>query len=508
MPRRPSTVLIAVAVTLSAAACGSTVVPSGSSALGAAADGGLSAPGPSSSGGVTSGDAGLGLPATGGGAVAPSATGLSAATSAAAGRSGTTGAAGQTTTGASSGLPVGPGVSATAINVGILYTRQSGDVGAQFGAKGLVKGDLRAEQMAIIDYINKHGGAAGRKLNAIAYDATTSSSAQSVCSYWTQDHKVFAGVYPGGQVPSDVGSACMAHAGALWINVPFVPGTEAYMDHLAPYYYTPGQLESVRMGQDYVDGLAASGFFTGQHKVGLLYYDVPALQASLQQGVLPALARHRVKLAAQPYAITYPSDDSQDAAAVSAVQNAELRFAAAGIDRVMFLDAGAGLAFFFMQNASTQGYHPRYGLETGSNPSFIEQQGFAKDQLPGSVGVGWRPAADVAMSVIPDSPARKLCRQIMATAGLAATAENDLMVQYDMCSSFFFLRDAINAAGVPNALTIRSALGRLAEAPDASANSMGDGYAPTKPWGAQYYQRLQFVTTCSCFRYVGARSRV
>jgi hypothetical protein len=392
------------------------------------------------------------------------------------------------------------------VNVGIIYTDQSqanARLGA-FGANDLVYGDLLAEQKAVINYINGHGGVArGRKLVPVPYNATTDSSPQSLCTYWTEDHKVFTGIYPGGQVESADGVSCMKRHHAMLIQSPFDPGDKSFFNTYGAYYYAVSGLEAIRMGRDYVNGLFDQGFYTGGKKIGLLYYDVPSLRSAYAQGVKPALASHGLQLsAADTYAITYPYKSSDDAAAVRAVQSAELRFAADGVDRVMFLDAGAGLAFFFIQNAKTQNYKPKYGFESGSNPSFIDQN-FTASDLTGSLGVGWLPAGDVDSAFIPDNPARKLCRDIMRKAGQPPQSQSDLYAQYDMCATFFFLKEGLDHATSVSAEGLQAGLTALGNAPNASADTLGSGYAPDKHWGARQYYWLRYDPGSGSFKYYG-----
>lgn len=405
----------------------------------------------------------------------------------------------------------GPGVTATTVSVGIMYAAQSAlnASAGSVGATGLVYGDLLVEQRAVVDWINGHGGVAGgRTLALVAHQATPGSpSPQAVCSDWTDDHKVFAGVYPGGQVESDVLAACMAQHRAIYINSPFDPGAQDFFDRFGPYYYAPTGFEATRMGAAYVDGLVAQGFFEGAHKLGLLYYERPSLQAALDKGVRPALARHGISLASsETMGITYSVDGSGDASTVSQIQAAELHMASAGVDRMMFLDTGAGLAYFFMTSAQNQRYTPRYGLESGSNPAFLGEN-FDAGQLARAIGVGWLPGGDVATAQIPDTPARRLCRAIMRAAGQQAQSEADLFVQYEICSNFFLLQKGLNAATAPNAEAFQRAVERLGAVPDASAASTGDVFAPGKHWGVGTYRDLEYAEGCACFRYYGAAHR-
>jgi hypothetical protein len=417
-----------------------------------------------------------------------------------------------TTAGAQTGAAaLAPGITATTVSIGILTVSQAeaNAYGATFGVKGLEAGDVEAEQQAAASYINAHGGVAGgRKLTLVPYNVDPTASqdrtAQAACQYWTEDHKVFAGIIPRGQVENAVAASCLAQHRTLMVTTPFVPGNQDFFNRYGPYYYAPNSFESIAMGRTYADGLYDQGFFTGKHKLGLLYYDIPSMQQALKKGVLPALARRGVQLsAADTYAITYASDSSQNASTVSAVQSATLRMRTDGVDRVMFLDAGAGLALYFATQAESQSYHPRYGYMSGSNPSFLELN-LKASQLSGALAVGWVPTADVATASIPGSPARTQCRKLMDAAGQRPVSENDLAIQYHICAVFFLLRDGLNRAASLTADGFQAAVQGWGSVPELAVDGFGESYAPGKHWGTSSWSAVHYVDACGCFRYYGS----
>jgi hypothetical protein len=487
--------------------CGSTVQGRSTAGIGAATD---------PAGAVE--DTGIGAPAAAGTAAGPSRAGGSApdvtgSTSGSRSAEPVRGAAppagsnaGAASQPASTPLSLGPGVTATSVSIGILHDGKTADHGAQFGAKGLASGDMLAMQKAVAAYINAHGGVAKRRIELVPYDVAGGGSAQAICTAWTEDHHVFAGVNPGGQITSDTMAGCMAKHRSVFVQSPFVPGDAAFFKQFAPYYYTPRSFESVTMGRDFVVGLADQGYFQGDHKIGLAYYDLPAHRAAIARGLVPALKQRGLSLKATA-AIHYPASDSESGDTISAIQGAVLKFASEGIDRVMFLDTGAGVSFFFIQSANSQGYHPKYGLESGSHPQFLAEN-FDAASLAGSIGVGWVPPADLSPSGLPATPARALCRQIMNDAGHPAKSSQDSLLQFDICSIFFFLKAGLDAAAAPSPSGFREAMSSLGDVPAASASSLGDGFGPDKPWGTRYYSALAYVAGCSCFRYRGSPHRV
>jgi len=168
---------------------------------------------------------------------------------------------------------------------------------------------------------------------------------------------------------------------------------------------------------------------------------------------------------------------------------------------VLFLDAGAVSALIFMQSAKSQNYHPKYGLNTGSDPALLAGN-FDASTFAGSYGVGWsrrrrghgRHAPKRCPDALPED--HEGCRQV-------AKSVDDQLVQFNMCTSFFFLQATLNAAAGPSASAVAQALGKLPEVPAASAASLGDGYAIGKPWASSTTRARPTGPTAGAFRYLG-----
>ncbi|MHB8449567.1 MAG: type 1 periplasmic-binding domain-containing protein [Mycobacteriales bacterium] len=500
------------------AACGSTVPLSDRGLSAQGGQSGLAGAGglgnlPGSQAGGGGGAAGTTSAGTGsaGGDVTSAGAGGSSGPSELGAASGTGAASGPGASSAGGQVPgqTVPGVTATTVAIGdlVVNSQEADAYLASFGGTSLTVGDLHLEQGAVVSYINSHGGVAhGRHIVVVEHTINVANSsateAQATCATWTQDNHVFAGVAPGAQVENTDLLACLAAHHTILVQSSFDPGDAQLFAQYPDYYYAPGSLESVQMARDYVQGLINENYFAGGlRRIGVLYYSAPSLVSAFQNGLLPALAAHGLK-PSQSIEISYATDNSQDASTVAAIQSAELHFRAAGIDHVLFLDAGAGLAFFFMKQANSQNYYPKYGLETGSNPQYLEQN-FSSSQLAGSVGIGWQPANDVDLDHFPPSPARSLCLQIMKNAGQQSTSANDEVIQLEICADFFFLQAALNRATSLTPEGFAAAVDSLTSAPTAAAASIKEGFGPGQHWGALDYEQLYYNTGCSCFLYEG-----
>ncbi len=92
-----------------------------------------------------------------------------------------------------------------------------------------------------------------------------------------------------------------------------------------------------------------------------------------------------------------------------------MRFRNEGVTNVLFLGEGGLYPLFFMRAADTQGYYPKYGLNTDQAPGSVLQRTAPAAQLRNAIGMGWTPILDVdaAHDPGPVNPATRLCLDIM-----------------------------------------------------------------------------------------------
>ena len=116
--------------------------------------------------------------------------------------------------------PSAPGVTDTTIYIGSYYNKNQGQGNAAFGASGLDQGGARKPQNVMIDWVNSHGGVAGRKLSPIYYGFDASGTGppsdqqdQAACAKYTQDNKVFAMIVQG-----SIFDECAKREGAVDLN--------------------------------------------------------------------------------------------------------------------------------------------------------------------------------------------------------------------------------------------------------------------------------------------------
>jgi len=259
------------ALALLAAACGSTVANTGSGQLGSSNGQTLTVPsGPTGSNAPGSvGNSGSGLPGSAGAGPGQAAAGAGS------GQSTGQSAAGSSGGGASVAEPGdGPGVTATTINIAAAYDPDAAAADSALGAANANPGDTKAEETAVINYINAHGGVAHRKLNPIWYKASVNQDANTTyeqgCAAWTQDNKVF--VLSGG---SPILDQCTASEHAIGLAAGAIA-----LETTAQNRKYPADINLTSVTIDHsmlvtINGLQRQGYFSKGAKVGVVTWDDP-----------------------------------------------------------------------------------------------------------------------------------------------------------------------------------------------------------------------------------------
>ena len=497
-PPRPRRLLVALAgLALAATACGSTVPKAELQA--ALANGGQNGGlGTGGSTGAATGTTGLGGTGTAG------TTGL------------TTGTTGVTTgtTGLTSGGPLGPGITATTINIGVIHVKNSAAGNAALGVAG-TEVDDQTPYRVVLDDINSHGGVAGRKLKTVTAVIDTTSSqtidqqAQAACATWTQDNKVFAilGGAQGGIVEE---CAEKAHA----INI--IPGGASIPDTFRryPHYLEISGMNLVRMGPVTVKGIGAQGYFNGSPKLGIVTWDEPEYHTALADGYLPALRGFHVT-PATPIAYIHAPQTYNDLGGMNSdINSAVLRFSGQDIDHVMIIDgaagicAGACLGYEFLNQAQSQEYYPRYGFNDYNYADTSVDSLYPHQQLVGSVGVIWSDddsSHDVGWHT---NKARESCYDLMHKHGFDydATNQNQTYAVRAACEMFWFFRDVI--ARLPRGATLNN------DNFMTSVNQMGTSFQSLNTYvsrlsasqhdGASAVRNEAYFESCKCYKFTSA----
>jgi ABC-type branched-subunit amino acid transport system substrate-binding protein len=514
-------------------ACGSTVATQGTAASQVGGTAGSSGLGPAASGGDGLGD-GLAAPFGDAGAVADAPDGVlttepgvggprdsvagggsvASGSGAAASGAGTAGGAAGGRGTAPGGGGVAPGVTDDTILIGITDAKSQDQVVADAGIKGASQGSNARMSSALVEHINRNGGVAGRKLKLLVYNYDSSSTpedqAAAGCAHFTQDNRVFA-VLSYGQTASDITKACLSKK-----NVPLLSSHGTHFDdtdlRTYPTLWPVAGFNAKRKAPAYVDGLAASGFFTpwdqnaaapakvGTPKVGLVYFD-DAFNKRINPSLRAALSRHGMKFAREAAIRTDDTGGQAD------LKSAVLRFSSEGITHVLFnSEVNAGMFGLFAVNAASQAYYPRYGVASFDFPALVKANLPDHKPLNGMKGIGWLPTLDVDTPA-PLTAAQKFCLKIYQDKGITPADNNQRQIMLTNCDVFFKFAKAASFAGTQlNTASFFAGVQRLGAAEPTY------GYTPLDYSrhvdGVSNINYLEFHAPCDCIRYTKTGVRI
>jgi ABC-type branched-subunit amino acid transport system substrate-binding protein len=511
----------AAAVALLATACGTTV--KGADAVDSAGSG-LTAPAAGQSG---TGDSGLTVGSSPGGAAGakPGALGTTSSTA-----TGATGAASTPTATSGSVAPQLPGlgITKTTISIGVSYSTGNDEANRALG-NNLTTGDQKADAQAVIDDINTRGGVAGRKLVPVWYDYQTTDARpyttidNEACAHFTQDNHVFA---VAGDGITENFAACVTKAGAMMVASAsqIIDPDQAYFDRY-PYVFNVGYLTQDRMMAEEVRSLVRQNWFTGWNsstgnpasavpaKIGIISFDTPSWNTPLDHVMLPALrqAGHPVD-PANVERVAHPSGTNDIASSVAQIQSAVLKFRQNGVTHVIVLDGNGSMTLHMLNNMRSQHYYPRLGVNSATGMEVLATQYHEDAQsFHGAAGLGWGPILDLPAGKGDryfTSHTQDCIRMVEKRTGQKFADTNSASVALGECDQLYLLADAINSAGsVVNRDTASAAIEALGGKFPA-AGTRGVFFSPSRHDGIEFGYDISFDMSCRCAKYVSGPFRI
>jgi ABC-type branched-subunit amino acid transport system substrate-binding protein len=483
---------------LIAAACGSTVplaqqraIEETSSRQGFGLDAGTGLSGPAASGG------GSGLSASRTASRASSVPGAAGAT----GPSGGTAAVGTN----------GPGISDKTIKIGIGYAPDAAQQNAALGASGATQIDTKTAYDTLVKDLNARGGIGGRKVAVVYHEYSLTGTEpydqqdQAACTRWTQDDPVF--ITDGG-LNTDTFLACMEKAGAI---------SGIFMDSLRaigklkyrqfPHYLQPRNIDLEDLQTLKIDSLGKMGCFGGKPKIGLVSIDTPHHRRAIKDALVPALRKRGLSLSESIY-VRDPESGAETGQLVSEITNAAVRFNSVGVTHVLFTDAGAGIAFFFMQSAEKQAYRPRYCLDGASGNTALADllaQTGSVEQLNGALSIAWMPSIDTRPEDLPawaKTAQQERCYELMRKAGVTMDSGNAKGLAELACDTVWLIEAILKRTGsVFNQDTFLQGLQRLGDDHVSAGGAFVVSLSATKHDGLGTVANMKYISDCQCFRY-------
>jgi hypothetical protein len=407
-------------------------------------------------------------------------------------------AAGRPVTVAATAL--GPGVSATSIRVGFTIQQNSAAVSSIASTYKVQLPDNRAADAALVNYVNAHGGVAGRKLlpTYFSYDPSSGNAdtiGQAACASFTQDKQVFAAL--DAFVPNNTFNSCMQKAGRLMLEYGLWFGSSSSWARYRNEVAADG-LPFDQSATLLAEHLASTGFLSSSTKLGVLVRSSADLTEAYSRGFVPALTRLGLKVDQTVY-MRDAQAESDISGYTSDISSAVLKFASNGINRVVFFDTGSYSALVFSQTAQQQRYHPLYGLTSLNGIVTFDGNSSYASQMTGAQGISWETNAD-GMTKTPTHSAQR-CLAILKAASIDTSNTTTDASYLETCQTFFLFKAAGDAAGATlNRGTFLNAV-----------ENLGSTFESTNTWGgatrfdAQHhsgvamYRPFVYDQSCSCF---------
>ncbi|HEX6489024.1 MAG TPA: hypothetical protein VF137_09190 [Candidatus Dormibacteraeota bacterium] len=488
------------------------------SAIGAAGSGGTAAGGAS------------GLPGSAGGAAGAGAAG-SAGAAGATGAAGTAGAGGTT----SSGGPLPVGVTPTTVRIGFFHSNNVNTINEANGIQGLNNvGNGDAQANAMVDWINKHGGIAGHRVQAVFVNEDASNTdptyGQQLCTTMTEDEQVFAVIDGNNEDTKTL--QCYAQHHTLNINTGLSLFSESQLRQWQPYVWVP---EGPSLDRNLIETLSAisqRGFFTPPDAVtkikpGFVFPNDPDTQNVVTNTVIPYL--HQLGYSDSQFdQVSIDVSSGNTGAVLAQINNAALKFDTDSVNRVFFVnDSGAALFAFFARDADNEHYVPRYGLNSQDG---LDATGYLvpEEQKVNSISVGYWPWADtstVNSSGFPNGASESACYQIMNQHGIYSAepkgkerdGEGMLTIEWTCDALWTLYYGAAQLGQNLSAANVSAAIQGLGNSFQQSDTYFGYTlFGPRHLDGVDYYRYIRFDPSCTtgydggtgsppqgCFKYDG-----
>lgn len=439
------------------------------------------------------------------GSGAGSSTGGSTGSQSGPAATGTSSSSGSSSTGASSPSAFNPKV----FKIGVMTSSNANTALAAIGSGTADGQGYDNASQAILNYVNAHGGIAGRKvvvaINDVDSTASPQSQSQKACAQWVQDDHVTLALPSSAVEDNDVLRACLGKAGIPTLLGPIYSNTVDKGFASSPLWAENQTLSTEAYARTYIRGLAAQGFFKNA-KVGVVYYDGNPFSGVLTKILLPELKAAGISNPVTAGAsISGLSDLSSGSAAMS---NAVLKFRSAGVNKVLFFEPWVGY-FSFLQNAQSQGYSPTYGLSSQEAPEVVKQLGLVSaKQLKGARLVSWTPVGDLGnYSAQYQGPLTATCNAIFKAAGVTPAGQGsrlDYALQYGACEALIFLQSVYkNAPHTLSGSDFTRGINALGSTFPLALKPKGT-FSPTKHYAVSQYWNGHFDDGCACFVYDGA----
>jgi ABC-type branched-subunit amino acid transport system substrate-binding protein len=460
--------------------------PAGTTGGGSTGTGGSSGAARTTSGGSAAGSGGV--TSLGGGAGTTGGTTSGGGTTAGGGTSSGIAGGGTTGGGGTTRFASDRGVTPTTVKLGFLYLN-FGSVAGASQAVGL-RSDIDKVIQAYVADANRHGGLAGRKIQAVlrSTDILDENDQNAACVSMVDDQKVFA--ISSTAISAQTATDCITLKGKTpMVNV--LSTSDADQTKVSGYDIT--LIRSIdRIYSEWAASLTQIGFLKAGDKVGIVADNCDPNLGVVNKVLVPA-----VKKAGAGQVLLKVHD--------CAINNAQQQmpgivsyFASNGVTKIMPADCPYAIIPFLSQ-AKAINYHPKYTISDYCNGSADAlAQLFDPDEFGGTLGITGTYAGGFGVHAALTPPMIR-CSKILVAAGLPGldySSKNSEAVA--QCDYLTLLVQAINKAGPnPTRPGLAQTFGSIGDFQ--AGFSASNIYKPGKYSGGDLIHTIRFDGNCKCY---------
>lgn len=391
------------------------------------------------------------------------------------------------------------------LRVGLLYVNNDAAAGA-----GVDNGNSFGQRRALeaqVKAVNARGGLGGRKVEPTYFELRSTSSSyaaelQAACSRFVDDAKVVVVMsYLG--LTDDQFASCLGRAGVAHVNGSYGLGDTTSIAS-QPTTVSTQALSVDRRSKAALERLTEAGYLERSSRIGLLVEGCPYNERGVERTFLPTARRLGLDVVERQRTRCFGGLNDLGGLA-SDSQNAVLRFAAAGVDRVMIVSSvESNVLLVFTNAAESQGYRPGYALTSLALVNVLKDN-IPAGQLRGAKGVGWIPSLDDTAPTLTPTPQARRCVADVRAQGVAPVSRADHFTVLAQCDTFV-LTDLVLARSDGSAAPARfsaglDAVGRAL--PGAVTLEGRTDFSGGRRDGPAAGRVFAWDDACSCFRYTG-----
>jgi ABC-type branched-subunit amino acid transport system substrate-binding protein len=383
------------------------------------------------------------------------------------------------------------GVTPTTIKVGFLNVQIAG-----FDATGFALGfrqDLESVEKALVDWANKNGGVAGRKVTYVTgkADPLSDTSMRAGCTKMADDEKVFVVFDQTATAGPAMNCYPEKHIPAITTNAGTVDSPSW---NAARGYLISGGATFDRQALNWATfSLEDGSIGKGKGKLGILSDDCTPDPAVVDKILTPFLRSHGVATTEQRLSCDAGTAQQQVAAAALALRRD-------GADRVLLLPLFA-TAQNFVQAAEAQNWLPKYLVMDKSGLTLnATTQGFSPTAFNGARGYTYGHSGEDKAGV-PLGAGGKQCSNIMIAAGLPGVTDqmgkDGLAIA--ACDAFFTWLEAMRHTSVNP--TRQAFINGVAAIGDfkLAAFALRAVYGPQRFQGSDSFAGVEWHGDCKCW---------